>query len=134
MKILVIFVVVSFSTFAKISYQDAFIRLMPPGSFATAGFITIKNGSNTAVDLIGVESNFSKVTELHTHVVKDGIMQMRQVKKMKVPAKGELVLKPHGKHLMFLELTKKLDKNLKPKANLKFSNGKELKVLFKKKK
>lgn len=134
MKKIIILFLLSFSAFAKISCEDAFIRLMPPGAYATAGFITIKNSSDASVDLVSVKSNFSKVAELHTHVVKEGIMQMRQVDKMTIPARGELVLKPHGKHLMFLELTKELNEDLSPEAILKFSDGKELKVLFKKKK
>jgi len=58
--------------------------------------------------LVSAESNVSKVVELHTHIHDNGVMRMRQVESIPVPAKGEAVLKPGGLHIMFIHLNKPL--------------------------
>ena len=42
--------------------------------------------------------------ELHTHLHENGVMKMRQVESIEVPAKGEVALKPGSFHIMLFEV------------------------------
>lgn len=130
MKLLILFTVITLPVFAKLTAKDPYIRLMPPGSGATAGFVVFKNDSKKAVEIIDIKTKFAKVGELHTHKIVEGVMQMRKVDSMKVPAKGELVLKPHDNHLMFFGLKKDLSEGEKLDVILKLKGGEEQTVKF----
>lgn len=131
MKSLIITTLISSIAFASsIAVKDPYVRVMPPGASASAGFVTFKNSSNKDVKIIAAKAEFAGTTELHTHEIKEGIMQMRKVDSMTIPANGELVLKPHGKHLMFFDLQKSLKANDKVKINFKLSNGESLDTTF----
>ena len=52
--------------------------------------------------------NVSDRVELHQHIMADGMMKMRQVESITVPANGEVVLQPAGYHVMFFNLQQPL--------------------------
>ncbi|CAN0507983.1 unnamed protein product, partial [Discosporangium mesarthrocarpum] len=58
----------------------------------------------------GVSSDVSARTELHTHINDNGVMRMRHVKGVNLPAGGEVAFKPGGYHIMFIGLHKPLKK------------------------
>ena len=66
-------------------------------------FLKIDNASDTVFQLIGAESEAFGRIELHTHLYEDGLMKMREVDVIEVPAKGGVTLKPGGLHLMLFE-------------------------------
>ena len=70
---------------------------------AGAAFMTIKNAGD-ADRLIGAKADVSKRVELHTHLMEDGVMKMRQVEAIDVPAQGMAMLKPGSYHVMFMGL------------------------------
>ena len=113
-----------------ITAKDPYVRVMPPGASASAGFVVFENSSDKDIKIIGANTDFAGTTELHTHEIKEGIMQMRKVESMTVPAKGKLVLKPHGKHLMFFDLKKNLKPNDKVQIKFKLSNDETLDATF----
>lgn len=120
----------SVSAHAQVSAKNGRIRLMPPGWKSTAAFVTLKNEGKKNLEVVSAKADFAKKIELHTHKVEDGVMRMRQVDKMTVPANGELVLKPHGNHLMIFGLKSDLKEGSKQKIQLTFSNGKSAEVEF----
>lgn len=114
---------------AKVTVENAWVRQMPPGMDVTAGFMVVKNdGKKTEIKKI--KAGFAKVAELHTHVVEEGIMQMRKVDSMTVPAKGELKLRPHGKHIMFFGVKSSLKAGDKEKVEIILSNGEKIEAQF----
>ena len=130
MKTFLIATIISFASLAQVSIEDAYVRVMPPGASASAGFVAFTNSSDKDIDLLSAKADFAGTTELHTHMIKDGIMQMRKVEKMTIPANGKLVLKPHSNHLMFFELKKALKEGDKTSIEFKLSNGKSVKATF----
>jgi len=72
---------------------------------AGAAFMTIDNPNPQADALIAAEAGVSDVVELHTHVNDNGVMRMRKVPRIAVPANGRVELKPGGLHVMFIGLT-----------------------------
>ena len=47
-------------------------------------------------------------SEIHDMIHDDGIMRMRKLDSLMVPAKGKFTLYPEGVHIMLIGLTKKL--------------------------
>ncbi len=89
---------------ADITITDAWARATPPGARTAAVYFTVVNDGEAPDALVGAATEASDLAELHTHVHADGMMQMKQVPAIDVPAGGEAVLKPHGDHLMLVGL------------------------------
>ena len=88
----------------SVSFIDAYIRLAPPSAPAAGAFMVIRNTGNKATAIVKADNQVSKFTELHTHLHEDGVMKMRPVKSIPVPAGGEAVLQPGGLHIMMIDL------------------------------
>jgi copper(I)-binding protein len=73
---------------------------VPPGATATAGYLVLENGSGREYRLTGVEAAGMARVEIHETRMQDGVMRMRQVDAIPVPAGSEVALSPGGRHLM----------------------------------
>ncbi|MCF6323380.1 MAG: copper chaperone PCu(A)C [Gammaproteobacteria bacterium] len=62
--------------------------------------MTLINTNQEAVRLINIESDHFESVEMHEMAVVDGLMTMRQLSGLLVPANGSVKLTPGGKHLM----------------------------------
>ena len=123
-KIILLMILSVIYTFANdIKVQNAYVRATPPKLPNSAAFMKLKNSSDKDISLINAKSNVSKVVELHTHDMKDGVMKMYKVPKINVPANGETTLKPGGFHVMFIGLHHPLKKGKEVTFTLEFSNG-----------
>jgi copper(I)-binding protein len=109
---------------SEIEVKDAYVRATPPGLPNSAMFMKVENNSDKDVAILKATSNISKVVELHTHSMKDGVMKMYQVPKIDVKAKSTTELKPGGFHIMLIGLHKPLKVGEEVTFTLEFSNGK----------
>lgn len=73
-----------------------------------AVYLTIRNSGSAPDRLIKASSAIAKNVELHTMLLNDGVMEMRPVEAIDVPASGEVALKPGGFHVMPIGLNKAL--------------------------
>ena len=113
----------------KLALYGLLIIAMMTGSTAMAGSITVSGvwaratvatnpgavfltitSTGDADRLIGAETPVSRVTEIHSHVMEDGIMRMRKVDAIEIGAKATVDLKPGAFHIMLLEPVKPLVK------------------------
>ena len=69
-------------------------------------FMEIHN-SGPADSLLSAEPPLAARTELHNHIHEDGVMKMRGVEVIDVPAEGVAILKSGSYHIMLFELTRK---------------------------
>ena len=124
-KAIYLCLLLSISVFAgDIVVKDLYVRAVPPNLQNSASFMKIMNKSNKDIYLIGAKSSGAKTLELHEHKMKNGMMVMRQVKRIKVPVNGMVELKPGGFHVMFIGLNKVLKKGGSVKnMELNFSDG-----------
>jgi len=90
---------------ADLRVSDAWARASAGMARAGAAFMILDNPTPEADTLIAAEAEVSKVVELHTHIDDNGVMRMRKVDGIAVPAHGRTVLKPGGLHVMFIGLT-----------------------------
>lgn len=82
-----------------IMVSDAWIRAALANR-PTAGYMMVKNTGDTADRLVTVRSGAFETIELHESRMTDGVMSMRPVPAIDVPAGGMATLKPGGMHLM----------------------------------
>jgi len=94
--------------------SNAYARAIPPGQPNSASFMTVMNSSDKDTSLVAASSPAAKVVELHNHTMKDGMMQMRRVDKIDVPAGQAVKLEPGGYHVMMIGLLQ----DLKPGDNV----------------
>lgn len=89
---------------AELVAEDGFVRGLPPGQTVTAAFMTLKNPG--AADLVLTEgrSPVAEKVEFHQHSHEGGMMRMRQLQQLLVPAGGEVTLEPGALHLMLIGL------------------------------
>jgi len=108
---------------AEITVGDPYARAVPPGQPNSAVFMTLANASKQDRALVGAESTAAGVVELHTHVNEDGMMKMRKIDKIAIPAGQTVALKPGGLHVMLIGLKENLEPGKEVHMNLLFDNG-----------
>ncbi len=111
-----------------LSISDAYVRAPVAERDVTAAFMTIDNNSQTAIKLQGASSPDAKRVELHQHTHTDGMMRMRQVEHIDIPAQATVALEPGGYHMMLIGITAELRDQKNVELSLNFSNGETLKL------
>ncbi|EXJ09838.1 copper chaperone PCu(A)C [Nitrincola nitratireducens] len=104
---------------------DPYARAMPPGQPNSAAFMTLSNHGKTDVAIVSAQSSVSEVTELHTHTEVDGVMQMRQIAQIDIPAETDVHLEPGGLHVMLIGLKTTLTEGEEIDLTLNLSDGTE---------
>ncbi len=102
---------------------DPYIRAVPPGQKISASFLQLENSSDQPHTVVTASSPAAEVVELHSHIHENGMMKMRRVMKITIPAKGKTVLQPGGLHIMLINLKENLKLNQKVSLTLEFADG-----------
>ncbi len=113
----------------QVMVSDAYTRAVPPGQPNSASFLTVINHSSQGAALVGASSSAAKVVELHNHTMNNGMMQMRRVDKIDLPAGGTVKLQPGGYHVMMIGLHKDLKPGDMVELKLVFADGSEKAVM-----
>lgn len=71
---------------------------------AGAAFLTLDNGKGPDDRLLSAQGDVSTTVELHTHHMENGVMEMRKVDDIPVPAGKTVKLQPGGLHVMLIGL------------------------------
>jgi copper(I)-binding protein len=101
------------------------VRAVPPVMNMSAAFMTLKNNGDQAHLLIAARSEKINSVELHTHINDDGVMRMRQLTEIALPAHSETVLQPGGLHIMLIGLKQPLKSGDNVDFTLVFSDNSE---------
>ena len=94
-------------------------------------YITIKNFSDAGDRLFSAKSLVAKSAALHNHVMDSGVMKMRPVGSLKIPAYGTVIMKPGGLHVMLMGLKSPLVKGGSLLLTLTFEKAGDLTVQIK---
>jgi|SRR5690625_2072188 len=106
-----------------VEIEDAYVRATPPGTDVTAGYMRLRNTGETGVRLVAAQTDVAEYVELHDHIHEDGVMKMRQVEAIELPAGAEVALEPGGLHLMMFRLGEPLAAGRVVNLRLEFSDG-----------
>lgn len=83
--------------------SDAKIRPPMPGRDVATGYFSVANKNKSADRLLGAYSPISGRIEIHTHIDKGGVMSMRRVDDVELPAGKTVKFKSGGYHLMMFD-------------------------------
>lgn len=128
MKFLLGFLITFFSSVVvasdadQVSINEPFARASMQTNSAV--FMTVLNAGNDSA-LVSARSPVAKVVELHTHREENGMMRMRQVEKIDLPAGQTVMLKPGGLHVMLIGLKQALEAGSEVSVTLAFADGSE---------
>jgi copper(I)-binding protein len=109
----------------QIMVKDGYVREVPPNQTISAAFMTIQNNDLSDHKLVSASSSAAKVVELHSHIHEDGMMKMRQIPQIDLPAGADVMLKPGGLHIMLINLTEPLSSDKPISLTLKFEDASE---------
>ena len=103
--------------------KDGWVRASTPGAKNGAAYVTIMNHGMKSDALIGVVSDISTKVELHSHKNDGGVMRMRRILSVPVPAHSVAELEPGGDHIMLIGLKRQLNVGDYIMLTLRFQSG-----------
>lgn len=106
-----------------VTVENLYVRAVPPKQPNSAAFMTFHNNGGTDHAVVGGSSSVSEVVELHTHTMEDGMMKMRQIPRIDLPANQGVELKPGGLHVMLIGLKEQTKPGQKVDLTLEFADG-----------
>ena len=106
-----------------LTVKDGWARASTPGAKNGAAYVTIMNHGMKSDALISVVSDVSAKVELHSHKKDGGVMRMRRVLSVPIPAHSVAELKPGGDHIMLMGLKRQLKVGDYMILTLKFQSG-----------
>lgn len=108
-----------------VAIMNSWVREAHEKASVNAGYMTLINASDKEVTLLKVESGAYKTIEVHEMVRVDGLMEMREVEDLSIPANGQIRFEPGGKHLMLMGPKEHLKTGQKVDMTLVFKSGKK---------
>jgi copper(I)-binding protein len=109
--------------------KNAWVRATAPGQDVAAAYMDIT--ATTALALTGVASPVAAKVEVHSMAIEDGIMKMRALDRLELPAGQKVDLKPGGKHLMLTGLKRPLEATTRVPIRLTFADTRGRKTTVK---
>lgn len=94
--------------FAQVSVTvtEPWVRGTVSGQKVTGAYMSLTAASEAK--LVGASSPAARVVEVHEMAMTDGVMRMRAVESLALPAGKAVELKPGGYHVMLIDLAKPL--------------------------
>lgn len=108
--------------------SDAYIRGLPPGQTVTAAFMILSNGLDRDCHLVGASSPLASSAEVHEHSHHGGMMSMRPVDVLTIPAGQNVSLQPGGYHLMLFGLKTSLSDGEQTSITLLFEDCEQIEL------
>lgn len=105
--------------------EDAWARAAIAGGNGAA-YARIVNDGEEADRLIAVKGDAANVVEIHEMSTEGGVMKMRKLDALEVPAKGVAELKPGGNHVMLIGLKDALSEGGALSLTFVFENAGEV--------
>jgi periplasmic copper chaperone A len=114
---------------STVSAENGWVRWLP-NNLPAAGYVTIRNNGDKAVDLTDASSADYGSVMLHETVSNGSTSTMKMVDKVTVPAHGVLNVAPGGYHFMLEQAKRKIAPGDTVKVKLHFSDGTALDAPF----
>lgn len=104
-----------------ISITNSWVRGTVAGQKATGAFMQLR--APTDAKLLGVSSTITPVVQLHTMHMDNGVMRMREIPSLDLPAGQTVELKPGSYHIMLMNLNAPLQKGQTIPLTLKLQSA-----------
>ena len=90
----------------SVKVSNAWVRAPAPGQKNASGYLELTSQANAA--LVAAESSAAARVELHSTTTEGGVMRMRALPRVELPAGRTVKLAPGGTHLMLVDLKQPL--------------------------
>jgi len=105
---------------------DVWARASLPGKPTSAAYFTLSNRGGPD-ELVGVTVS-QATAEIHSTSMDGGIMRMRKLDSLPLPAASTVKLEPGGAHVMLMDLRQPLEPGGRIEITLRFEKSPERKV------
>ena len=112
---------------ADLEFENARVRALIPGQDKTVAYVDLHNHTEAPMVLVGAESTNVRAIEIHTTRLQDGVMRMRRLNEVTIPARDTIHFQPGGRHLMLFGV-KSLGSELD--IQLRFADGGSRTITF----
>ena len=106
-----------------VAVMNAWVKEAAEYSRMNAGYMTLLNAGGEEITLVKVESDAFDSVEVHEMAAVDGLMEMRELTDLVIPANARTQLAPGGKHLMMAGPRKPLREGERVEVVLTFDSG-----------
>ncbi len=101
--------------------SEVWVKSTLPGAAVSAAYMQIQ--SSKATRLVKVDTPAAGLVELHNMTMKDGVMEMKAMDAVEVPAGKSVTLKPGGMHVMLMNVKKPIKAGDKVALTLTFEGA-----------
>lgn len=106
---------------AQVTVTDAWVRGTVPGQKATGAFMKITSATESI--LLSAASPVASVVEIHEMAHEGGMMKMRAIGELKLPAGKPVELRPGSYHVMLMDLKQPLKEGESVPVTLTFRDA-----------
>ena len=99
-----------------------------PGAVKNSAAFMLFDNKGAADKLVSVTGTVAKEIQIHSMVTEAGVMKMREIKGLDIPANGKAELTPGGYHIMLIGIADGLKEGTKFPLTLKFEKAGEITV------
>lgn len=114
---------------ANLEVSNGWIRLLP-SPVPAGGYFEVRNNASAPAQLVGVSSPAFAEAMLHETMEEKGQSMMMPVERIEVPARGNVVFKPGGYHLMLMKPTRAIKVGDRVPVTLEFADGQKVTAQF----
>lgn len=100
---------------------DIWVKTTPPGGTVSGAYMHIK--SATPLKLVKAATAIAGLVEIHEMKMTEGVMEMRALDTLDIPADKLIDLKPGGKHIMLMQVKAPIKKGDKVLLTLTFEDA-----------
>jgi copper(I)-binding protein len=104
--LIALLLVASTAAAVDVKVENAWARAPAPGQKTASAYLELTSGSNAA--LVAAASPLAERVELHSMTLDGGVMRMRALPRIDLPAGKTVKLAPKGLHLMVFDLKQPL--------------------------
>jgi copper(I)-binding protein len=131
----VVVVLASFPAFAtgvadRIEVEQPMVRAVAAGVPVSGAHMILRNDDGADHALAAAHSDVAENVELHTHTMENGMMTMRKVDAVSLPAHQTVRFEPGGLHIMLIGLTRTIKAGDTVDISLEFEDGSRKDVSF----
>jgi copper(I)-binding protein len=95
-----------------------------------AGYLTISNGGDAAVDVLAAQSDRFRMVSIHETVIDNGVARMRELTRLELAPGKTVQFKPGGLHLMLMQPRSEVMPGEHIEITFLLSDGQRLPAIF----